>query len=76
MKPHRKQARERLTFSNRATFDEIIMAARLTPVQEEVIVLKYNKGMLNYQIAQQLNIAPDTVRDILAKAYDKVFFAL
>lgn len=56
----------------RYDFDTLINLAKLTPRQREIITMKYIDDMKNYQIAMELNVSPETVRNDLADASDQL----
>lgn len=52
-----KCARDWLIQSSRRSFYEIVHEAKLTPRQMEIIEMRFVKGLMNYQIAMQLNVS-------------------
>lgn len=64
-----KSARDWLIQSSRRSFYEIIHEAKITPRQMEIIELRFVKGLMNYQIAMQLNISTPTVEREISTAY-------
>lgn len=76
MKPNRMQARSWLEQALMTPFDAVIQEAKITPRQREIVRLRFVEGLLNYQISQRLNISPETVRDELAVAYDRITVVL
>lgn len=64
-----KCARDWLIQSSRRSFYEIIHEAKITPRQMEIIEMRFVKGLMNYQIAMQLNISTPTVEREISAAY-------
>lgn len=44
----------------------------MTPRERQVFLLKYREGLLNYQIAQRMNMSKETVGRDLKKIYRKI----
>lgn len=76
MKYARKQARKWLAHALRGQFDEVLYQAKLTPRQLKIITMKFIEGLCNYQIAAALSVSPETIRDEVAQAYDRVAMAI
>jgi RNA polymerase sigma factor (sigma-70 family) len=76
MQPHRKAVRTALRQACRYDFDALLHEAKLTPREREIIVLRYLEDLKNYQIAMQLNVSPETVRNDLASSAEKLNQAL
>ncbi len=67
-----KSARDWLIQSSRRSFYEILEEAKITPRQMKIAELRFVKGMLNYQIAMELNISTKTVEKDINIAYKAV----
>lgn len=72
MKAHRYDARKRLRESNRAEYNDLVQAAHLTPIQKRALELYIVHGRSISSIAMELFCCEATVRNCLARAYDKV----
>jgi DNA-binding NarL/FixJ family response regulator len=72
MDAKRKQARQWLLDSPLSLYHKIIKEAKLTPRQQRIAFLRFRRDLRSYQIAQQLNICPETIRDEMANIYDKI----
>lgn len=72
MDMQRKSTRDWLNAALQTPFENVINEANITSRQKEIIRLKFCDGMLNYQIAARLNVSPETVRDEIKKAYNKI----
>lgn len=73
MKHKRKQARTKLEEATLDEYNYLISKAMLSDRQKAI--LDYSLGeerLFNYQIADKLDISPETVRDELGKIYDKI----
>lgn len=73
MKHKRKQARTKLEEATLDEYNYLISKAMLSDRQKAI--LDYSLGekrLFNYQIADKLDISPETVRDELRKIYDKI----
>lgn len=67
-----KNARDWLLQSSRKSFYEVIREAKITPRQMQICELRFVQGLLNYQIAMQLNISTKTVENEIKAAYKAV----
>ena len=56
MNINNKNARDWLVQSSRRSFYSVLQEAKITPRQMEIAELRFVKGLMNYQIAMQLNI--------------------
>lgn len=72
MNINNKNARDWLVQSSRRSFYSILQEAKITPRQMEIAELRFVKGLMNYQIAMQLNISTKTVEKEIATAYQAV----
>lgn len=72
MKSARAKAKAWLECSAREEFDVMLYRAKLTPRQKSIVTLRYCEGLFNYQIAGRLNVSPETIRNEIAAAHDKV----
>ena len=69
MNINNKNARDWLVQSSRRSFYSVLQEAKITPRQMEIAELRFVKGLMNYQIAMQLNISTKTVEKEIATAY-------
>lgn len=67
------ETRDYLRNSNRPDFLEVVYRSKVTPRQRDILYKKFLDGMSNIQIAFEMNISVETVRDELAAAYDLLF---
>lgn len=72
MNINNKNARDWLVQSSRRSFYSVLQEAKITPRQMEIAELRFVKGLMNYQIAMQLNISTKTVEKEIAMAYQAV----
>lgn len=72
MNINNKNARDWLVQSSRRPFYSVLQEAKITPRQMEIAELRFVKGLMNYQIAMQLNISTKTVEKEIATAYQAV----
>lgn len=72
MNINNKNARDWLVQSSRRSFYSVLQEAKITPRQMEIAELRFVKGLMNYQIAMQLNISTKTVEKEIATAYQAV----
>lgn len=72
MNTNNKNARDWLVQSSRRSFYSVLQEAKITPRQMEIAELRFVKGLMNYQIAMQLNISTKTVEKEIATAYQAV----
>lgn len=68
MNINNKNARDWLVQSSRRSFYSVLQEAKITPRQMEIAELRFVKGLMNYQIAMQLNISTKTVEKEIATA--------
>lgn len=67
-----KNARDWLIQSSRRSFYEVLEEAKITPRQMQIAEMRYVKGMMNFQIAMELNISTKTVDKDINKAHKAV----
>lgn len=67
-----KNARDWLIQSSRRSFYEIIEEAKITPRQMQIVEMRFVKGMMNFQIAMELNLSTKTVEKEINTAYKAV----
>lgn len=72
----RLHVRDWLSRSMRKEFDAVILEAKLTPRQIEIIELKFVDDLKNYQIAMKIDTSVQTVERDLQRAYNAVKRAL
>lgn len=72
MNINNKNACDWLVQSSRRSFYSVLQEAKITPRQMEIAELRFVKGLMNYQIAMQLNISTKTVEKEIATAYQAV----
>lgn len=72
MNINNKNARDWLVQSSRRSFYSVLQEAKITPRQMEIAELRFVKGLMNYQIAMQLNISTKTVEKEITTAYQAV----
>ena len=72
MNINNKNARDWLVQSSRRSFYSVLQEAKITPRQMEIAELRFVKGLMNYQIAMQLNISTKTVEKEIGPAYKAV----
>lgn len=67
-----KSARDWLIQSPRRSFYEVLNEAKITPRQMQVAEMRFVKGLMNFQIASELNISEKTVEKEISAAYKAV----
>lgn len=73
MKHNRQIAKEALKHSTLDEFNYLVKQARLSERQLYIINKKLGpKKRFNYQIAMEIDVSPETVRDDLSDIYDRV----
>lgn len=72
MNTKNKIARDWLVQSSRRSFYDVLEEAKITPRQMQVAEMRFVQGLMNYQIAMQLNISTKTVEKEIATAYKAV----
>lgn len=72
MDAKRKEARQWLINSPLSLYHKVIKEAKLTPRQQKVAFYRFRRDFKNYQIAQQINVSSEVIRDEMVKIYDKV----
>ena len=72
LKNARKAARQRLKDATLAEYNELILAANLTPIQSKILDMHIQQESSISKIAIELFCSDSTVRKHLARAYDKV----
>lgn len=70
---NRKLAREWLARSTKTEFNNVIEESNITDKQREIVLLKFLRGHSNIQISLELHCSVETIRDEMARAYDKVY---
>ena len=71
MDNNRKEIREWLDSASQTDFYMMLEEAKLTPRQKAVMIKKFQENKFNYSIAEELNVAPETVRNEIARIYEK-----
>lgn len=72
MNTKNKIARDWLVQSSRRSFYDVLEEAKITPRQMQIAEMRFVQGLMNYQIAMQLNISTKTVEKEIATAYKAV----
>lgn len=72
MNTNNKSARDWLVQSSRRSFYSVLEEAKITPRQMQIAELRFVQGLMNYQIAMQLNLSTKTVEKEIAMAYKAV----
>lgn len=72
LKNARKAARQRLKDATLAEYNELILAANLTPIQSKILDMHIRGESSISKIAVELFCSDSTARKHLARAYDKV----
>lgn len=67
-----KQTRDWLVQSSRRSFYEVIREAKISPRQMQIAEMRFIKGLMNYQIAMELNVSTKTVEAEIKRAYKAV----
>lgn len=67
-----KSARDWLIQSSRRSFYEVLNEAKITPRQMQIAEMRFVKGLMNFQIASELNISEKTVEKEISAAYKAV----
>lgn len=67
-----KNARDWLIQSSRRSFYEVLEEAKITPRQMQIAEMRFVKGMMNFQIAMELNLSTKTVEKEINTAYKAV----
>lgn len=72
MNINNKNARDWLVQSSRRSFYSVLQEAKITPRQMQIAELRFVQGLMNYQIAMQLNLSTKTVEKEITMAYKAV----
>lgn len=73
MNIHRKKAKEFFCSATRTEWNEIISEAFLTERQEQVALIKKKDiNIPTWEIANILNVSPETITRELARIYDRI----
>ena len=72
MNINNKNARDWLVQSSRRSFYSVLQEAKITPRQMQIAGLRFVQGLMNYQIAMQLNLSTKTVEKEITMAYKAV----
>jgi DNA-binding NarL/FixJ family response regulator len=72
MNPIHRMVRERLKKATRTEYRQMILEAKLTPVQTSVLRYHIVEGMTVIETSMKLNCSERTVAGILQKSYDKI----
>lgn len=72
MNPAHKIARERLKNATRTEYRQLVLEAKLTPIQTTVLRYHIVEGMTVIETSMKLNCSERTVAGILQKTYDKI----
>lgn len=67
-----RNARDWVTNSTRSNFFDVIQEAKISPRQMQIIEMRFVKGLMNFQIASELNISEKTVEKEISAAYKAV----
>lgn len=67
-----RSAKGWLVQSTRSRFYDVIREAKLSPRQMQIVELRFVDGLMNYQIAMQLNVSVKTVESDLRFIYRAV----
>lgn len=67
-----KNARDWLIQSSRRSFYSVLEEAKITPRQMQICEMRFVKGMMNYQIAMELNVSTKTVENEIKTAYKAI----
>lgn len=72
MKPKRKSAKDFLQRCNRASYEKVIYASKLTPRQKQILHMKFIEDESVIAISCEMNISESAVERELANAYEKI----
>lgn len=67
-----RNARDWVTNSTRSNFFDVIQEAKISPRQMQIIEMRFVTGLMNFQIASELNISEKTVEKEISAAYKAV----
>lgn len=72
MKPKRKSAKDFLIGCNRASYEKVVYASKLTPRQKQILHMKFIEDESAISISCEMNISESAVERELANAYEKI----
>lgn len=68
-----KNTRDWIVQSSKSSFYDAMEEAKLTPRQRKILEMRFIGGLLNYQIAMEMNISVKTVEVELNSIYKAIF---
>ena len=72
MNTNRRLARDFLNEASLTDFWDVVTEAKISDSDQQILDLRFVRGMTYTQISQRLNISPETVKQTIAKTYEKV----
>lgn len=69
---YRKKARERLKLAIRSEYEKLIYAAKLTPIQKQILDMYILQDLSICEIAFRLNCCESIIRRRLSEIYDRI----
>ena len=72
MTTNRRLARDFLNEASLTDFWDVVTEAKISDSDQQILDLRFVRGMTYTQISQRLHISPETVKQTIAKTYEKV----